>query len=186
MPKRKEKMVDKETAEDKIARQRAERGYADSDLWDMSKYFIDTTRLMLKQLKKDGRGYPGFTADGTPMSARQWKKILDRMLFLLKEMDEKTCSLKNPYEDEWWLMHQEFEKKYPDRDVLKTEAEHEEEKKAKHYIGIGPERDPERGGHFVEVRDQKIEWDSFIGEYRNKCKNEFFKLFSDYFWDLWD
>lgn len=188
MPKKKEekhKSVEKDLKE-KEAKQRAERGFSDSDVRCIMDRFLEIVPQMLRQLKRTHIGHPALTVDGSPMTDKQWSKILERMLFLLKEMDENSCSLKNPYDGEWWLMHQEFDEKYPDKDVLKTEAELEEEKKTKCYLGVGPERDPDRGKHFVEIRNQKLEWDRFISEYRNKCKNEFFKLFSDYFWDLWD
>ena len=169
-----------------FAKQRAERGFSDKDVWGMSYWFLETVPQMLKQLKKERHGYPGFAPDGSPMTDKQWGIIIKRMLFLLKEMNEETCSLKNPYTDEWSLLWQEFDKKYPDKDVLKTDKEREDEKNGAGYPWIQPDRDPDRGGHYEEVSRKMREWEVFICGYRNKCKKEFFQLFSDYFWDLGD
>ena len=65
----------------------------------------------------------------------EWDAVLDKMIFLLGEMDEESCTKKNPHEvgDDGWLKEEEN-----------------------------------------------------IAKYRDDCKNEFFKLFSEFFWDLWD
>ena len=41
-----------------------------------------------------------------------WNEILDRMIFLLREADDKTCSKKNPYEAEFDRAAEEFTRKY--------------------------------------------------------------------------
>lgn len=56
---------------------------------------------------------------------RLWNEILDRMIFLLKEANEETCSVKNLYEEESRENHSEFIGKYGAdeyRDRCKTEA----------------------------------------------------------------
>ena len=42
----------------------------------------------------------------------EWDKILDRMIFLWRELDENTCTKKNPYEDEYMKASEEFDNKY--------------------------------------------------------------------------
>ena len=117
----------------------------------------------------------------------QWGSILKRMAFLLGEANEETCSLKNPYEKELFKYREMFEKKYPNRgDELKTEEELERDRTSGSWLMVGPERDPVFGEKYAEVREKYFEHENKIFEYRNQCKNEFFELFSRYFWDLWD
>lgn len=40
-----------------------------------------------------------------------WKDVLDKMIFLMKEADEETCSRENPFEEEYRKVHKEFERK---------------------------------------------------------------------------
>lgn len=208
--------------EEKEKSQRAERGYSDSDVWNMGDWFIRTARPMLKQLAENNMGFPSdlevqWVEDhkdevkmnydefvcwpsedkdpkGYELRSRaseecdaKWKGILKRMAFLLGEMGEETCTKKNPYEDEWWSYHEKFDKKYgSDRDVLKTEEELQREKKTHTFLHVGPERDPEFGKEYKEVSKKMYDAESDIWKYREKCKNEFFELFSKYFWNLWD
>lgn len=42
----------------------------------------------------------------------EWDKILDKMIFLFREMSEETCRKENPYQKEYEDTLQEFEIKY--------------------------------------------------------------------------
>lgn len=118
--------------------------------------------------------------------SKRWTEVLEEMILLLNEMDEETCSMDNPYKEQWFSYHDEFNRKYENKDVLKTKEELEYEKKTGTFIHIGPDRDPEFGEDFKEVSKLFLDFEDKIYEYRVECKNEFFELFSEYFFDLWD
>lgn len=74
--------------ERKMAKQRAKKGYCDLDVWNIDN-FIETTLVeILKEFKKDNNGYP------PELTPEEWDKIIDRMIFLLTEMNEETCSMR--------------------------------------------------------------------------------------------
>ena len=54
--------------------QRAFRGYADCDWWNIDGYFYETTVPLLRILKENRHGYPGSLTD------KKWDSILDRMI----------------------------------------------------------------------------------------------------------
>ena len=81
----------------KMAYQRAKRGYADQDVWDLHSWFMEIMPKMLQNLKDTSHGFPiEFKSES------EWFEILERMIFLLHEMDEDSCTYKNPYEDKWF------------------------------------------------------------------------------------
>ena len=187
--------------EKKWAKQRAKRGYADVDVWNMDSWFINTAYKIMKKLRKNHMGYPGsfdfpdekvsFYAinnegektDGSVDGEKMWNDILDRMISLLRDMDEEKCTMKNPYEKEWFQAHKEFTKKYGIAgEKLRTEAEKEKEKETGSRRVYLPGDVPE----YRDIVDKYLGKEREISEYRNQCKNEFFELFSKYFWDLWD
>lgn len=90
-------------------------GYRLEDFYNYDLGFIRITKSVLKGYKKLG-AYPGRFE-----TVEDWHKILDRMLFLLDQMNEETCT----------------------------------------YTG-----------------EDKA-------DYMCKCKNKFFKLFSEYFYNMW-
>lgn len=109
--------------------QRAFRGWADCDTWDMDFWFMEVMKPMLQHLRDTHQGHPG------ELTEEAWNVVLDRMIFLLTEMDENTCSQQNTL----W-----------------------------------------------EDKDKALAREMDICEYRNACKDEFFRLFSKYFYNLWD
>lgn len=80
-------MTDKEY-EKKWAKQRAKKGYCDIDLWNIDCFIQNTLLKMLKEFRKSHHCYP------MCITSEEWDNILDRMIFLLTEMDEETCSMK--------------------------------------------------------------------------------------------
>ena len=208
--------------EEKAKQQRYERGYADSDVWNLCNWFICTTRPMLQDLAKNHMGFPA-TIDyeyyekhknelgvnsydewccwpsdkdseeykrrstANELCSQYWTDILNQMIFLLNEMDEDTCSKQNPYQEQWWHYHELFDKKYPKHgDELKTPEELQRDKDTHTWLHVGPERDPEFGKEYIKVQKKFLDYNKKISKYRDTCKNKFFKLFSKYFWDLWD
>lgn len=119
----------------KYARQRAERGFSDEDLWNIDDWFLTLIPEMLEKYKKKRHGSPsclgkeytndeGFLVNDT--CHEEWDKILDEMIHLFRECREKTCSRKNPYEDEYSKASEEFTEKYG---LLGKKLRTEEEKR---------------------------------------------------------
>ena len=72
----------------KMRYQRFKKGYADIDTWNLDGFLEETFRKMLIQFKEEHNGYP------PNLTPEKWEEILDRMIFLLGEMNEYTCSKK--------------------------------------------------------------------------------------------
>lgn len=194
----------------KWSKQRIFRGYADCDVWNMFSYVEELMPAMLQYLKDNRMGSPSYLAyadkeedkphlmgdqilmdkklsdddkDGFSKSHREWDKILDRMIFLWRELDEETCSKKNPYEEAHMNALMEFSDKYG---FLGQKLETEEEK----------EKLKNSGGHYVhsmselpeyaEIDRLYMEEEKRLTDYRVKCKDEVFDMMKKYFFDLWD
>lgn len=126
--------------EETKARERAKNGFAKSDCWDIRDWFLDLMPKMLTEMKDNLHGFPDapvYTGvDTQPLCLEdkdkenpkfiEWKEKLEKMIFLLNEMNEDTCSYKNQYEE------------------------------------------------------------PYITMYRDSCREKFFNMFSENFWDLWD
>lgn len=173
--------------EEKQKQQRYERGYADSDVWNMDAWFINIVRPMLQQLRNEHQSSPGrLVEDEEGDCHEKWDEILDHMIFLLGEMDEDSCSKQNKYQDAWWKAYEEFEAKYGfGGEGLKSDEERAKEKaegvKRFYFPSDEPGRDDVK-----ELTNKWMEEEKSLAVYRDQCKNEFFDLFSEYFWDLWD
>ena len=114
---------------------------------------------------------------------KEWDKILDRMIFLWRELDEETCSEKNKYEKEYSKASDEFFDKYGFfGEGLETEEEKEKAKKTGsrrvHFMSELPE--------YEEISRLHMEEEKRLVEYREKCKDEVFDLMKKYFFALWD
>ncbi len=172
--------------------QRYDRGYADVDVWNLNCWFIETVRPMLIQLRDTRSGSPSHLGTletnekGHLVSEgchEAWDAILNRMIFLLGEMEEETCTRKNKYEDKYIKASEEFVETYGMfGSKLLTEEERAAAEEGKgtriHTMREFPE--------WKELVEKYLDEEKEIGKYRNECKNEFFELFSRYFWDLWD
>lgn len=167
----------------KRCHQRIWHGYCDYDTFSIDDWFMRIMPAMLLDLKTNRHGSP--VAEGFPSQAlfldedersesihRRWDEILDRMIFLLGEMDESTCSLDNPYEDAYFnAVH-----------ALNSESMPGKEDSALGHIYHSPADAPEYSELAEHYRARQGEIDS----YRLHCKEEFFELFSRWFYDLWD
>ncbi|MBQ8317900.1 MAG: hypothetical protein IJX85_06150 [Lachnospiraceae bacterium] len=176
----------------RYSKQRVERGYCDMDRWRMHEYLRSLMLEMLQDHRGNRLGSPsrlgkdyvderGILVNETCHS--EWDKVLDHMIFLLKEMDEDSCSKKNPYEEEHLEAHKEFEEKYGFLGVnLRTPEEIESDNKSG-YTTMHTMRDaPE----YAEIEKRYMEEDMKLSEYRNQCKDEFFDMMKEHFMDLWD
>ena len=183
-----------EAFEEKMKAQRAKRGYADVDVWNMDSWFLRTMLPMMKQLRKKHHGFPGSFLSGfdappeeSEAANAKWERILDRMIFLLTEMDADKCSMKNPYEKAYNGLNRKFRKELGwFGEKAKTPEELAEEKEKGSSRMYSPWDFPDRYPTAKEIKDKYFDYEAKIDEYRDKCKDEFFELFSKYFWMLWD
>ena len=65
--------------------QRFQRGYADSDVWDMDHWFIDTVKPMMEQMLRTYNSRPG------EITAEEWEDNLQEMIACLTLMDEDAA-----------------------------------------------------------------------------------------------
>lgn len=140
--------------------QRANRGFSDKDVWDIDVWFLDVMPKMLTQLKETTHSAPLLPNTDQDTCHEEWGKILDRMIFLLHEMDEDKCSFKNKYEKEYF---EYLDKKFPD-----------------HL------NDEEFDEQYKELRENYFRQEKIKAIHMDLRKTEFFDMFSRYFRDLWD
>lgn len=138
--------------------QRGIRGYADCDVWDIDYWFLNTIIPMLKQFNKTKHGYPG------NITAEEWDKIIDKMIFYFTESDEQKCSKQNQYKDQFNNIIWQDGILYFDKNKL-TKTEYKQ---------------------YNNIRHKYFQREKELSQYREKKKNQAFKLFSEYFWHLWD
>jgi len=67
--------------ERRYRRQRAKRGYAACDLWDMRHWFVRTVGPMLRDMSKNPVSYP------PELSEEEWRRVLSEMADLLDILD---------------------------------------------------------------------------------------------------
>lgn len=198
----KKPMTKKEAAfEERMAKQRAKRGFSDRDVWSIDYWFCNTISPMLKQLAKNKVGYQildengdfankdfkdSFSEEESKMYEKRWTDTILHMAYLADEMNDETCSMKNPHEKDFHRIHRTFTKKYGFwGEKLYTEEDKKEAEKGRHTM-YSPEKDPIHGEEYRKVIDQYMAYERKISDYRDDCKDEFFRLFNKYFWCLWD
>ena len=162
----------------KYCRQRILRGYCDLDSSNVFAWFIQIMPAILDQYKRTRHGSPawsgcGFQLDFLDEEEREsechdeWDRVLDRMVFLLWEMDRETCSQTNPFVDPLCDLLDAYQEDY---DMLLEEI-------LSQYDDCSSEADLE-----AKYREREKE----IEAYQAVCKDEFFELFSKWFLDMWD
>jgi len=167
-------------AEDKRLRkkwrsQRARKGFSDSDVWGIDYWFSDTIARMLTELRDHTDGHPVFDDEGNfaapdesydndERDRKLWYEILSRMIFLAKEMNDETCSMVNPYMDEYVKHETDLWESHKTMNSSDSADEPEEIKKLKE--------------NFLKFELEKK-------KYIMSCKDEFFELFSKYYFGLW-
>lgn len=201
--KAKKSMTKKDIAfEERMARQRAKRGFSDRDTWSIDYWFCNTISPMLKQLAKDAHGYQMLNENGdfvekdyrdsyseeeSEMYAKRWKDTILHLAHLADEMSEETCSMKNPHQKDYDRIHKVFHKRYGfwGEKLYTDEEKKNVEEKGLHRMYL-PENDPVHGEEYRKITEQYMAYEQKISDYRDECKDEFFRLFSKYFWHLWD
>lgn len=190
----------------RYARQRIRRGYCDQDTWNLYSWFLDVVPEMLQDMRDHGTGYPcsegpnvsrSITIDaynratgenrtateqeqaGFDQGLANWNKILDRMIFLFHEADEGRCARKNPHEEAYHAASREFEAKYGMfGEKLRKPEDEDGRGHCLYTLGDVDE--------YKDIFEQYMREEFEIDKYRVECKNEAFKLFSQWFYGLWD
>lgn len=166
----------------KWSHQRIWKGYCDYDLFSIDYWFMKIMPKMLKVFKETRHGSPvavNYHSHAVFLDEEErnqdvhdeWDKKLDRMIFLLEEMNEESCTQQNPYEDEYF---EAIDK------LREGPTEHPDGSVSYRYPHLK---------EYPEYRELAEEYDAEekrITQYRLDCKQEFFDLFSTYFYDLWD
>lgn len=172
--------------------QRIVRGYSDYDKWGMYGYLQKLIPDMLQDLRNSRMGSPGYLGENytnekgilvNDKCHAEWDEILDRMIFLWREIDEDTCSKKNPYDKEYSDAMREFTDQYGMLgEKLQTEKELENNKMSGnhtiHFMNELPQ--------YKEISDKYQEEERKLEKYREECKDEAFDLLKRHFFDLWD
>ena len=159
----------------KWAHQRIWKGYCDYDLYSIYDWFLEIMPCMLEEYKTNRHGSSvSKNTQLLPMTDEErdlaihaeWDKTLDRMIFMLREMDEHE----NPYTDEYMKMMLKYRE---------GPTEHADGSVSYHYNDITDSKDAELSKKYHDEIKR-------IDAYRNDCKKIFFDEFSEHFYDLWD
>lgn len=162
--------------------QRIWKGYCEYDLFSIDDWFLKIMPQMLSEFQKTRHGSPVIpNSDSQALFLddeernqdvhTEWDKKLDRMVFLLREMDEATCSQRNTFEDAYFeALKGHWETPIENADGTTTHR----------YTPLG--EIPE----YKELDDNYRSEEKRLTQYRLDCKREFFELFSEHFYDLWD
>ena len=73
--------LEEKREEKRFRRQRAKKGYADCDVWEMRTWFIYTARDILMEMYEKVDNHPN------ELAFEEWREILKRMAYLLELMD---------------------------------------------------------------------------------------------------
>jgi hypothetical protein len=174
--------------------QRICRGYCDHDIFSIYDWFLGIMPSMLEEFRDNLHGCPDAPglvshrvfpddADKDTESMKVWTAILDKMVFLLKEADENTCGRTNQYEEAFHNASREFEEKYGEWGEKLLTLKEQDDMKNNRGQRIYFPGDVEE---YKELSDQYMEEERVIAAYRRDCKDEALKLFSEWFFDLWD
>ena len=161
--------------------QRIWKGYCDYDLFSIDTWFLSVMPRMLEEFKKNRNSSPVaenlishlMIQDETERDRdvhRKWDEILDRMIFLLGEMDDEADAEKNTYADDYFAaVHNLMQKE--------TRPDGSEVRKYPNLKDYPEYRELSENYHAESER---------IVRRRMDCKKEFFELYSTWFYDLWD
>lgn len=172
--------------------QRVVRAYAECDKWSIYDYLQMLIPDMLQDLRQNRMGSPSCFGEDYVNSKgilvndtchEEWNGILDRMIFLWREAKEETCTMKNPYEEEYMKAFVEFKEKYGTfGEKLQTEAERKRTRETGsrrvHFMDELPA--------YKEIYDKYHEEESRIEKYREKSQGEALDMLKEYFYYLWD
>lgn len=176
----------------RCCRQRITKGYCGKDLWSIRDWFLDVVPDMLEEYKKSRNGSPGILGENykneegflvNDTCHGEWDRILDEMIFLFREADERQCRCKNPYEEEHSKAFSLFMDKYGLLgEKLRTPEERKRDSEQNVITYHGMRELPE----YKELCKRYDEEEKKLEQYREECKNEAFELFTKWFYSLWD
>ena len=170
------------------------KGYCDYDLFSINDWFLRIMPTMLEEFRDTLNGHPDFSestshrvivdeCEESSEELKTWKEILSKIVFLLREATEETCSKNNPYETEYQTAFIDFEKNYGSfGEKLLTE----EEKEEKQHTGCKRLYFLNDVEEYKAISDLYNEEEAKLRKYRKECKDEALALFSRWFDDLWD
>lgn len=141
--------------------QRARRGYSDDDVWNIDSWFLEIMPKMLKQFRDTSQSAPFLPKTTDETRHEEWKNIIGRMIFLLQEMNEDTCSFENVYKEAYF-------KAVEEANSFTTEGW--KAWKAK----------------YAKLSNDYYRQEALKDIYIRLKKEEFFDMFCRYFYDLWD
>ena len=144
----------------KAAWQRATRGWADRDTWNLDSYLLEILPEMIDYLREHTHGYPGeYNGFPTPES---WDNYLrEEIIIPLQNAREEQVVQKNEYEEELFSYPMEFVKE------------------ENNFTPI----------HFTEPEELRKKWcerEKEISEWRQKELEKAFTAMAKYFYHLWD
>ena len=159
--------------------QRINRGYSDYDAVDIDNWFLNTIPNMLETFLKINESWGSFPAEFQ-------YEIYE------KHKDEIACSYEE-YRANCYGKYDSFHEKYDDeareqwRGIIKRMIFLFKEAHEDYCQRINPYKQ----GYLKDIKNKEISekyWkeELLLDEYREKCKNEAFELFSKYFNHLWE
>lgn len=143
----------------KAAWQRATRGWANRDTWNLDSYLLEILPEMIDYLRIHAHGYPGYGEFDTP---EKWDKFLkEEIIIPLQNAREEQTVQKNEYEEELFSYPMEFVKGENSFTAIK----------------------------FTEPDELSRKWcerEKEISEWRQKELEKGFQNLASVFFDLWD
>ena len=147
----------------KWAYQRITRGWCDKDVWNLDCWFLDVVVPMLKHLKETKHGYPAY------MTEEQWNHILDEMIMHFENCDENNSVNHN---DKWDRYYNLMTKDYQNGDDVEN-------------LLTMCNTEPYTVGQ-QEAKDEWLAKEQEIYDFRLTEREQAFKMFCEYFENLWD
>lgn len=186
----------------KWSRERSKKGYCEYDLYSISNWFMGVVPEMVEKVRANRLGIPSVLIEEAKNShnidpsedfysipeelldeiekeaANKWDEILSKMVFLMRESNEDTCSRKNSYEEEYNKAREEFVTKYGDfgeKLLTKEDKEYAKEtggRKA-YFMSDVPE--------YREIYNRYMGEQQKLWEYHETCQKEGLDLFVKWF-----
>lgn len=167
-------------------------GYSEEALWNVDCWFNDVMSKILVWYKDNRHGTPaceiikGFipeTEEDFKKQETYWNNILNQMIVLLREANEETSQFKNPYQAEWSKAYDDFTEKYG---MFGEGLATDEEKVELEPKNLRRWHTPSELPEYKDIMDKYMKSEIELSKYREQCKDDFFKLFSKYYYNLWD
>ena len=169
----------------KWAWQRATRGYAECDTWDIYSWFLGVMPDMLEDMADTLNGYPvvNFSAPDDPTDIcidddgiDKWRAILREMAQHLRDADETVSSRTNRYEAEYEKALEEFQARYGTfgEQMEKTDGQNGNIKM--HFPSECPQ--------WKDIAQKYLEEEKNLAEFRDESMKKGMKMFTQWFWHL--